>query len=493
MNNTSTQQTLISFQWSFIEKFGKVIFQLAQIIVLTRFLTKDDFGIVALALVSIEFSYLFVDAGLNAGILYLQNASQRALSSVFWLNLCLAIILYLLLWLISPFLAHFYEEAILSSLIPLLGANILLLAIGRQHRTYLQKSFNFKAIALTEIFAYALALILAIVLAIEGFGVYSLIYSTLLASLISNVSYLFLRIKKEPITLEFSWQEVKPFIELGKFQMGSRLLDFVSKETDIFIIGKMLGIEILGLYSLTKQLVLRLYNLINPIFTNVLSPWLSSLQDEPQKQKESYLSITRYLAYFNFPIYLVIAIGSYEILNLVYGSQYTSGALLLFTLAIYYSLNTVTNPVGSLQIATGRTDLGFYWTLFRAFITPLLIYMGILFGGLQGVAWMLLALSVGLIYPLWAFQLKNMISVNFFEFTKEFIRPLASFIVLSISIHFFLKPVLPQPSYLLTSLVIVMALLIQLGLIRWYDPSFYSTAWQILKTRINHSTNSHEH
>jgi len=250
---------------------------------------------------------------------------------------------------------------------------------------------------------------------------------------------------------------------------------------------------VLGLYSLTKQLVLRLYNLINPIFTNVLSPWLSSLQNEPQKQKESYLSITRYLAYFNFPIYLVIAIGSYEILNLVYGSEYTSGALLLFTLAIYYSLNTVTNPVGSLQIATGRTDLGFYWTLFRASITPLMIYMGILFGGLQGVAWILLALSVGLIYPLWVFQIKKMLSVNFFEFIKEFIRPLASFIILSTSIHFFLKPSLPQPSYLLTSLVIITALCIQMGLMRWYDPLFYPNAWRILTKRINPSSNSHEH
>jgi O-antigen/teichoic acid export membrane protein len=475
LNNSSTQQTLISFQWSFIEKFGKVIFQLAQIIVLTRFLTKDDFGIVALALVSIEFSYLFVDAGLNAGILYLQNASQRALSSVFWLNLGLAMILYGLLWLISPFLAHFYEEAILSSLIPLLGVNILLLAIGRQHRTYLQKNFNFKAIALTEILAYALALILAIVLATEGYGVYSLIYSTLLASLISNVSYLFLRIKKEPITLEFGWQEVKPFIDLGKFQMGSRLLDFVSKETDIFIIGKMLGLEVLGLYSLTKQLVLRLFNVINPIITNVLSPWLASLQADKEKQASTYLNITRYLAYLNFPLYLILATGSFELLYVIYGPTYASGALLLFTLTIYYSILSITNPVGSLQIATGRTDVGFYWTVFRASLTPLALYIGIQINGIQGVAWILLGLSIGLLYPLWWLQIRTMISVSFKNYLNQFYRPLLSYLLLGATAHFAIKPLFNQPNYIATICIIIVALFIQVGGIFIYDRTFLNT------------------
>jgi len=489
---STSHQTLHSFQWSFIEKFGKVIFQLAQIVILTRFLSKDDFGLVALALVSIEFSYLFVDAGLNAGILYIQNASQRALSSVFWLNLGLAVLLYGALCMVSPLVGNFYEEPLLTEIIPLLGLNILLLAVGRQHRTYLQKSFAFKSIALVEITAFAMALILALLLAIEGYGLYSLVYSTLLASLISNLSYLFLRLRKEPITFEFDWKELQPFINLGKYQMGSRILDFISRETDIFIIGKMLSLETLGLYTLTKQLVLRLYNLINPIFTNVLSPWLSSLQDHPKKQKESYLTITRFLAYFNFPIYLSIAVASYELLNVMYGPEYTSGSLLLFTLAVYYSINTLTNPVGSLQIATGRTDLGFYWTLFRASITPALIYVGILLGGLQGAAWVLLALSVVLIYPLWSFQLKPMLQLEFFEFTQEFTRPLLSFAFLAASIQFYVKPLLSQPNYISIGLIMLTALLIQLGLIRWYDPRFYPQFLEMLRSKTKAQTSPHE-
>lgn len=478
---TSSQHTFNSFQWSFIERVGKVLFQLAQIIILTRFLSKDDFGLVALALVSIEFSYLFVDAGLNAGILHLQNSSQRALSSVFWLNIGLAILLYGILWILSPLLADFYNEASLKTIIPLLGINILLLAIGRQHRTYLQRSFEFKSIALIEIIAYAIALILAIVLAFNDFGVYSLIYSTLLASLISNLSYFLLRISKDPITFEFSWKEVQPFIKIGKFQLGSRLLDFFSKESDILIIGKILGMEVLGLYSLTKQLVLRLFNVINPIITNVLSPWLASLQAEQKKQKNAYLTITRYLAYLNFPLYLIFTTGSFEILYLLYGPSYVSGTLLLFTLAIYYSILSITNPVGSLQIATGRTDLGFYWTLFRASITPIALLFGIQLNGVQGIAWVLLGLSVGLLYPLWWFQIRTMLPMSFRQYLEQFYRPLFSYLLLGFSVHFIVKPMFTLPNYVGTLIILLFVLFIQIGSIYIYDRTFFKTMqsyWQ---------------
>jgi O-antigen/teichoic acid export membrane protein len=485
LNTPSQHQTLHSFQWSFIEKVGKVIFQLAQIALLTRFLSKNDFGLVALALVSIEFSFLFVDAGLNAAILHIQHATDKVLSSVYWLNIFLSLILFGALWAASPWIALFYEEPALELILPILGANIILLAIGRQHKTYLQKQFLFKPIALIEISAYITSLLLAVYLALEGYGVFSLVYSALLASLIANLCYLFLRLKQNPIHLHFRWSDVKPFVDIGKFQMGSRLLDFISKETDVLIIGKILGMEVLGLYSLTKQLVLRLFNVVNPIITNVLSPWLASLQQEPKKQKTTYLLITRYLAYLNFPLYLVFAIGSFEILYVIYGPSYTSGSLLLFTLSIYFGIISITNPVGSLQIATGRTDIGFYWTLLRASITPAALLIGIYLGGIQGVAYSLLILALGLIYPLWFVQIRTMIGVSFSHYLKEFYRPLISFLTLALGIHFGLKPLLNTPDFIAIGLSLILAISLQIGLIYLYDSKTFSHLYSLVQKNLN--------
>ena len=115
MDIPNQRQTLNSFQWSFIEKVGKVLFQLAQIALLTRFLDKDDFGLVALALVSIEFSFLFVDAGLNAAILHIQKATEKALSSVYWLSITLAIALFVVIWSVSPLISNLLRGAYFTS------------------------------------------------------------------------------------------------------------------------------------------------------------------------------------------------------------------------------------------------------------------------------------------------------------------------------------------------------------------------------------------
>ena len=156
--------------------------------------------------------------------------------------------------------------------------------------------------------------------------------------------------------------------------MGSSILDFFSSETDILIIGKMLGAESLGVYSLSKQIVSKLYSIVTPIIINVLNPILSAIQKEKSKVKYYYLKVVNLLASLNFPIYFIVILLSKEILTILYGDAYISGYLVLSFLAISYGLNTIGNPMGSLQIATGRTDIGFKWTILRVVITPIVIF-----------------------------------------------------------------------------------------------------------------------
>lgn len=111
--------------------------------------------------------------------------------------------------------------------------------------------------------------------------------------------------------------------------MGSTLIDFFSHEIDVLIIGKMLGAESLGVYSLAKQIVRKLFSIINPIVINVLSPLLSSIQKEKQRLKVTYLKVVNYLAYINFPIYVLVIVASKEILHIVYGAAYAESYVIL--------------------------------------------------------------------------------------------------------------------------------------------------------------------
>lgn len=432
----SLRKTAISgVKWTTVGTIGRALFQLLQISILTRLLPKEAFGLVAMALFVVQFSNIFVDMGMTSAILHRQNATKNEYSSIFWFNIFISLFLYGILFFGAPEVARFYNEPELRMLVPILGTNLLLMASGRQHRTIMQKQFQFKAIALTELISFFIGLIAATLLAINDFGVYSLVYSTLLASFISNALFLVQNLRLNPIRFHFRINETKPFLKIGGFTMGSTLLDFFSRETDILIIGKLLGSESLGVYSLAKQIVLKLFQIINPIVVNVLSPLLSSIQKEKVRLKISFLKVVKYLAYINFPVYTLIIVASKEILHVVYGPEYAEYYPVLSFLAFAYCLVALSNPVGSLQIATGRTDIGFKWTILRVIITPPVILAGALIN-IEAVAAFYALLSLLFIFPLWFIQLKPMANINLKEYVKQFYKPLFFFLAATLFIYF---------------------------------------------------------
>lgn len=429
------RKTAVSgIKWTTVGTIGRALFQLLQVSILTRFLPKEAFGLVAMALFVVHFSNIFVHMGMTSAILHRQNATKNEYSSIYWLNIFISLFLYAILFFCAPVVARFYEEPELRMLVPILSANLLLMASGRQHRTILQKQFQFKAIAITELISILIGLIAATLLAINDFGVYSLVYSTLLASLISNSLFLIQNLRLNPIRFHFRLKETKPFLKIGGFTMGSNLLDFFSRETDILIIGKMLGAESLGVYSLAKLIARKLLTVINPIVTSVLSPLLSSIQKEKERLKASFLKVIKYLAYINFPVYILIAVASKEILHIVYGPAYAESYPVLSFLAFAYCLAALSNPVGSLQIATGRTDIGFKWTMLRVLITPPVIFAGALIN-IEAVAAFYAILSFLFIIPLWFIQLRPMASIKLKEYLMQFYKPLLFFLSATLFIY----------------------------------------------------------
>jgi O-antigen/teichoic acid export membrane protein len=212
--------------------------------------------------------------------------------------------------------------------------------------------------------------------------------------------------------------------------MGSTVLNFFSSEIDILIVGRMLGAESLGLYSLSKQIVMKLYTIVNPIVISVLNPVLASIQKEKEKVKNYYLRVVYLLASINFPIYFLIVILSKEILAILYGNNYVMGYAILSFLAIAFCTNTIGNPVGSLYIATGRTDIGFKWTIFRVAITPVIIFFASRIN-VNAVAIAMAGITIILIVPAWWVQLKPMANIQLKEYLSQFYKPYLLLLLLS--------------------------------------------------------------
>lgn len=405
-------------KWTTLSSLVLMLCSLISVGVLARYVPKADFGLIAIVVFSLSFFELFNDMGISVGILHKQDMVQAEYSSLYWFNILMSIVLYGIVLLISPLISRFYGFPELKYLIPLVGLNLLINGIGRQFKNIQEKELRFKQISLVEISTALVALCCSVTLAILGYGVYALVANTLITAFLSNILFLIVSFSHgHRITLYCKFEKVKPFLRMGLYQMGGQIANYFNRDFDILIIGKTMGPEVLGLYSLAKQLVFRPYQILNPIIIKVATPMLAKLQHSSEELKISYLKVVNIIGSMNTVVYVLVFIFAPLAIRILYGDSYLDATWIVRILCIYMIARSTGNPVGSLTIATGKTHLEFYWNISLLFLMPITIYLGSL-GGIYTLTIALSMLMILLIYPFWRYLISQMIDVKFSEYLK---------------------------------------------------------------------------
>lgn len=414
------KQAIRGTKWTALATIFIAVTSIIKLSVLTRYLDKEDFGLMALVTVVLGFMGLFMDMGINTAILHVQNIKKQVYASLYWLNFMFSVFLFLIIGLVASPVSDFYDEPELKKLLYIMGLSLIISAFGRQFKTIEQKALNFKFISILDIFSAVISLIVAIILAVQGYGVYALVYSALAQFAISNLVLLFVGIKRNGLLLHFKYEETSRFLKIGIYQVSGQIINYFNRDLDTLLVGKLLGTEVLGGYSLAKQLVFRPASLINPILTKVAAPSLALYQNDNDALKRNYLKLINLVSTLNLGAYLFVALFAPFIVSILYGSTFAYIAPIVQILCLYMYLRSTCNPIGSLVVATGRTDLEFYWNIFALLSMPISIYIGS-FYGIYGVAWSLSLYMILTVYPFWRLLIKKMINVNFVDYLQSFI------------------------------------------------------------------------
>ncbi|WP_289037859.1 MOP flippase family protein [uncultured Zobellia sp.] len=401
---------------------GTIILALVGIVklsVLARFLDKADFGLMALVTFVMGFMNLFNDMGLTSAILHKQNITAKQYASLYWLNIGFSLLLYILLCGLTPLVSLFYGEPQLNILIPLLGLNLLISAIGRIFKTIQSKHLKFKAITIFEIISAVISLCFAIYLAMNDYGVYTLVYSALLQYSLQNLMYLIYGLKKYGLLLHFKYFETKPFLKIGMYQVGGQIVNYFNRDLDILIIGKFFSQDILGGYSMARELVRRPVSVFGPIINKVGAPTLALYTHKIEELKSNFLELVKIVASISIPLYFLLLIFAEPIVMIIYGEKFLSIVFLVRVLCINMIFRFVGGTIGNLVTATGRTDLEFKWNLITLSIIPFFIFAAS-FYSINFVAISVTMVSLILYYPSWKFFVKRLINVSFMEYNRAF-------------------------------------------------------------------------
>ena len=417
------QKTASGLKWSTLSTVIVNILSIGKLAIIARILEPSDFGLMAIAMVVIGFSKVFIDVGISNAIIYKQEITHTQLSSLYWVNIIAGVILFGIIVIVAPLVGLFYNEPKVINIIFLVGTTFLIQPFGQQFTMLLRKELRFKEIARIDIITNIIGLITTVWFAYKGYGVYALVYGMIIAVIVKTVQYMMIGFKEYRPSIEIRINEIKEFLNFGAYQMGERTINYFNSQLDVILIGKIFGIETLGIYNLSKQLIMRPADIFNPIITKVTFPVMAKVQNDIKRLKKIYLKTINYLSSINFPIYAFLIVFAHDIVLVMYGNKWLAAVPIVQILSIWGALRSTGNPIGSLLYAKGKANWGFWWNLALLFYFPIGIYVGSHWG-LVGVSWAL----VFLLFPFimlanWFFLVRNLCDARFIEYHVEILKP----------------------------------------------------------------------
>lgn len=404
------------------------VLQMLKLFILARILSKEDFGLLAIATMFLGFTEIFANMGLATGIIHKQDITRDQYSSVFWLNLMLSVSLWLILALFSPLISRYYHQPLLASLIPLLSLQIVINAFGKMFYTLKTKELDFRFISIVQIVGTSLGVVLTIVLALMGQGVFSLAWGALFQAAIAQGVYAITGLKSYRIRFHFRLREIKELVSIGLYQLGMQVVDYAANKLDIFLIGRFFSAEVLGVYNLAKELLYKAVQLINPIVSNVAAPAFARFQDDKPKMRRSYAEVLQMLSFVNFPIFMAFFLFAEPLTLLLYGKGMIEMVWFVRVLSLWGLLQSIGNPAGILMVSLGRTDLGFKWTLVRI----VFVLAGTLIASqisIEAMAWMQVLLAFFFLFAYWRMMVYKCIQMPLLQYLGAVSWPLLGIVV----------------------------------------------------------------
>ncbi|MBN1559549.1 MOP flippase family protein [candidate division KSB1 bacterium] len=412
------QRTVSGVLWTGI---ARMVTQLVLFIVMTilaRLLSADDFGIVGMAAIITVAIAMVNDKGLGMSIVQKKDLDETHLSTMFWTSVGFGLLLYLFSFIASFPLATFFRKEIVQPVVAIIALGFVIGGFGIVQKSLLTRDMAFKQLAIVEVSATLAGGALAILLALAGFGVWSLVANVLARDLIT-VLILWLLCKWRP-RLHFSSTELRHYLAFSGSVLANDGAIYLITNADITIIGRVLGSAALGVYSFALYVVKLPVTRLSSIVAKVVFPAFSSLQHDPVKFKAGYLKAVKYISLITFPVLAGVAVFSNEFITIVLGDKWIEMAwplIILTPMAMLKSVGTIKNSV---LMAVGRPDIELKWNLFYLFPLVGVVYFGTRYG-LVGVATAFTTLYI-VTFPIIQHITNKQISVTL----AEFFRSLAS-------------------------------------------------------------------
>ena len=365
-----------------------LILHFVNLAVLSRILSPEAFGLIAMVTAFTNFAIIFSNMGLSTATVQASSINHKDVSALFWLNVLVGLIIMTTFNLLSHSIVLFYAEPKLKQIILLLSFGFLFSALGMQHEALLRRHLFLFRINIVYIIANILSMVVSIVIAYKGFGYWSLVWMTLSLAFFKMFG-MWILCRWIP-DLNFNFRSVFHLFKFGLNIAGFNIVNYLSRNLDKVLIGKFVSTAALGEFSRADQMALFPLRKVNGPLSASVQPALSRLQNDPEKYKEFYCNSLKCISFIGTPLVFFLFLMADEITLLVLGPQWTEASLILKCL-MPAALCGVTNvATGWVYNSLGHVNRQFKWGVYTSIFLCISIIIGINWGVI-GVA---LAISI---------------------------------------------------------------------------------------------------
>jgi teichuronic acid exporter len=358
--------------WSAMDRFGGQGIQFVFGILITRILLPADYGLVGMILIFWAVGQTLVDSGFGSALIWKKNPTSADYSTVFYFNVSISIILYFIFYLLAPMIAGFYDEPKLVGLIRILCLNFILLSFGLIQQVVLQKKVDFKLLSFVNVASSLVAGIVALYMALKGFGPWAIVVQILAKSFVTSL-LLWIFNRWRPVFI-FDWLSLKELFGYGSKLTAAGLIYTIFQYLYLNIIGKLFPVEALGFYTRASQLQDFPVKTLGSVFNRVAFPVFSAIQDDNERLKNAVRKTLRTMVFFNFPMLLGLIAVADLLIEVVLTEKWLPASKyfkLLCLVGLFYSFQVIN---GEILKTKGKLD----WVLKLEIISKSVMIVSIL-------------------------------------------------------------------------------------------------------------------
>lgn len=455
MSNTIQQQpvsknkVISSLIWKFLERGGVQGVQFVLSIILARLVTPEDYGVIAILLVFIQIATVFIQSGFNTALIQKKESDDLDFSSIFYLSLFVAGILYVILFFASPFVAGFYKSDELTKLLRVISLTLFFGAVNSVQNAYVSKTMQFRRFFFSSMGAVIGSGIVGIVMAYKGFGVWALVAQQLVRDFLICI-ILWFTVKWRPKFI-FSFERVKSLFSFGWKLLVSGLLDTIFRNIYNLIVGRIYNKEILGYFNRGHQFPQVIATNLDGSIQSVMLPTLSSHNDDVAEVKRITRRSISMSAFVLMPCMFGLAAVAEPLVKVLLTDKWLPCVPFLQLACISYAIYPIQTANLTGINALGRSDVFLKLEIIKKIITILNIVITIPLG--------IYAMAIGQVISAFiasfinAWPNKKLMNYTYFEQWKDLMPSFLCSIVMAIgvwSLHF-----IPLSSIILLLLQII--------------------------------------